>query len=197
MLAVEGEDERQFFDGLLRHIGIPDVQIECVGGKNQFAAKLPALLNTPGFFDAGGRSLVTHLGVVRDKDEDHAFLSIASIVTKLKLAAPDRHGDFSRGSPSVGIFIMPGEHITGTMLEDLCLEAVKTHSVMPCVEQFMGCIEPLSNCPSVRSSKAKCQVFLAAQNEIVNCVGLGAQKGYWNFDSSALLELRAFLMQMR
>jgi hypothetical protein len=74
---------------------------------------------------------------------------------------------------------------------------VKIHPVMQCVEQFVGCIEHLSDCPTARSSKTKCQVFLAAQTEIVNCVGLGAQKGYWDFESPALHELKAFLMQMR
>lgn len=123
VLAVEGEDEWNFFDRLLRHLDITGVQIECVGGKKQFATKLPALLRTPGFFDAGGHPLVTHLGIVRDKDEDEAFRSIANIVKGMNLMVPDRHGGFSRGSPCVGIFIMPGEHVTGTMLEDLCLEA--------------------------------------------------------------------------
>jgi hypothetical protein len=40
-------------------------------------------------------------------------------------------------------------------------------------------------------------VFLAAQPEVVDCVGLGAQKDYWNLDSPVLSELKDFLLHMK
>jgi len=50
ILAVEGEDEKNFFDRLLRNMRISDIDIRIVGGKDQFKSKLPALKNAPGFF---------------------------------------------------------------------------------------------------------------------------------------------------
>ncbi|OHB68031.1 MAG: hypothetical protein A2Y77_01745 [Planctomycetes bacterium RBG_13_62_9] len=108
VLAVEGEDEKNFFDKLMRDLSIVDIQIECVGGKNQFSTKLPALLKVSGFFRPDGSSLVDHLAVVRDMDGDDAFVSIANILRTAKLSPPDISGRFSNGSPRVGIFIMPG-----------------------------------------------------------------------------------------
>ena len=82
VLAVEGNDEENFFDALLKHIGITNFDICKVGGKGQFPKKLPALLKTPGFFSADGSLSVTHLAIIRDKDEDNAFESIANIISR-------------------------------------------------------------------------------------------------------------------
>jgi len=201
VLAVEGKDEVNFFDRLLHHVGIGDIQIEEVGGKDQFPKKLPALLKAHGFFEPDDSSYVRNLAIVRDQDQDNAFESIANIVRTAGLTPPDNHGEFSDGNPSVGIFVMPGETIDGAMLEDLCLKTVEGHEAMPCVDQFASCVGSLPSVPR-NMSKAKvqvfkAQVFLAAQPETVDCVGLDARKGYWDLDSPALEELKAFLDHLR
>ncbi len=190
VLAVEGEDERNFFSVLLPHMGILGVQIEPVGGKNQFKDKLPALVRTPGF------SLVEYLAIVRDRDDDDAFESIVTAVRRANLVPPCQPVQYSDGIPHVGVFIMLGGTIGGTMLEDLCLETVQDRPAMICVRRFSECTQDLSE-PPRSPSKAKCQAFLAAQVEIANTVGVGAQKGYWNLDSPCLDDLKMFLSQMR
>jgi len=201
VLVVEGEDERRFFDGLFRHIAITEVQIEVVGGKNQFKDQLPALLNMPGFYMPDGAPLVGCVAIVRDRDKDDAFVSIANIVRKAGLTPPLSPGRFSDEEPRVGIFIMPGDTIEGTMLEDLCLKTVENSGAMDCVEKFAACISALPD-PPKNMSKAKVQVFkahvfLATQSQTVDSMGLGAQKGYWDLDSPCLGELKGFLNQMR
>lgn len=194
VLAVEGLDEKNFFDKLLRYLGISDFQIEDVGGKEKFPRRFPALLKTPGFFTADESPFVTHLAIVRDKDEDEAFKSIARIVAGAGLEPPTNQSTFSGASPKVGIFIMPGKTVKGTMLEDLCLKTVEDHPAMKCVNEFASCVSALEAKPK---NMAKAQIFLAAQPEIVNSVGLGAQKDYWDFDSPALNELKQFLGNLR
>lgn len=196
VLAVEGNDEKNFFGSLLTYLGISDVQIEDVGGKDNFRHRFPALLKTTGFFDAAGYPLVTHIAIVRDKDEDDAFKSVASIVAAAGLKPPPEHSTFSRGDPKVGIFIMPGARVEGTMLEDLCLKTVESHPAMKCVDEFASCASALETKPK-NLSKARAQAFLAAQPDIATSVGLGAQKSYWNFDSPALEELRLFLARFK
>jgi len=192
VLAVEGLDEENFFDSLLKHLNITDFDIHKVGGKNQFSKKLPALLKTPGFFAPDESPLVTYLGIVRDKDEDEAFKSISNIVATAGLKPPTKHSTFSDGTPKVGIFIMPGNKVEGTMLEDLCLKTVEKNPAMKCVNEFASCVSAMEPKPK-NMSKAKAQTFLATQPEIANSVGVGAQKGYWNFESTVLEELKQFL----
>ncbi len=196
ILAVEGIDEKNFFDSLLKHMNITDFDIRRVGGKNQFPKKLPALLKTRGFFAADETPFVTHLAIVRDKDEDEAFTSISNIVANAGPKPPSQQSTFSDGNPKVGIFIMPGETVEGTMLEDLCLKSVEHHPAMKCVDEFASCVSALPTSPK-NISKAKAQTFLAAQPEIANSVGVGAQKSYWDFESTALEELKQFLNQLK
>jgi len=196
VLAVEGLDEENFFDSLLKHMNITDFDIHKVGGKNQFPKKLPALLKTPGFFAPDESPLVTYLGIVRDKDEDEAFKSISKIIATLGLKPPTKQSTFSDGTPKVGIFIMPGNKVEGTMLEDLCLKSVENHPAMKCVNEFASCVSAMEPKPK-NISKAKAQTFLAAQPEIANSVGVGAQKGYWDFESPALDELKQFLSNLK
>lgn len=196
ILGVEGKDEKSFFTALLKHLKISDYQIEPVGGKDQFPKKFPALLKTSGFFAPDESPLVTHVAIVRDKNEDEAFKSISNIVATAGLKPPTKHSTFSDGNPKVGIFIMPGHKVKGTMLEDLCLKTVENHPAMKCVNEFASCASALETKPK-NISKAKAQTFLAAQPEIVNSVGLGAQKNYWDFESPALDELKQFLSNLK
>jgi hypothetical protein len=201
ILAVEGVDEENFFGAFLRHINIVDYDIRQVGGKDQFKNKLPALKIVRGFFNADGSSFVTQLAIVRDKDGNDAFASITNILRKEGFTPPRQHGIFSDGTPKIGIFIMPGETVDGTMLEDLCLKTVENHPAMKCVNDFASCVSDLPSSPkNVPKSKAaifKAQTFLAAQPDVVDSVGLGAQKKYWDFNSPALEELKQFLSQLK
>jgi len=193
ILAVEGMDEVNFFDVLLEDINIRDCDIREVGGKDQFPIKFPLLIKASGF------PLVTHIGIVRDKDEmkkTEAFESIVNIVRNVGFEPPAVHSQFSNGTPKVGIFIMPGETVEGTMLEDLCLKTVEKTPAMKCVNEFASCVSAMEPKPK-NISKAKAQTFLAAQPEIANSVGVGAQKGYWDFESPALDELKQFLSNLK
>lgn len=195
ILAVEGLDEENFFDALLKHINIADCDIRRVGGKDQFKNKLPALKISRGFFNADGTPFVTHLAIIRDKNGDEAFTSVVNILKKEGFDPPKKHGLHSTGNPKIGIFIMPGTTVKGAMLEDLYLKSVESHPAMKCVNEFASCASALEPRPK-SLSKAKAQTFLATQPDFVNSVGVGAQKNYWDFDSPALDELKQFLSHL-
>ncbi|RLG20084.1 hypothetical protein DRN77_08095 [Methanosarcinales archaeon] len=192
VLAVEGKDEVNFFDALLKHLGITDdVEVRDVGGKYQFKSELPALVRTTGFSD------VEVFVIIRDADTDAnaAFESIRDILKGQDLEPPSQINQFSDGNPKIGIFIMPGNSDTG-MLEDLCLKTVDEQPAMECANVFIDCASGLRDPPQVMA-KAKAQVFLAAMPEIANSVGVGAQKGYWNFNSDELDDLISFIDNLR
>jgi hypothetical protein len=192
IIAVEGPDDDNFFDALLRRMNIKDYDIRFVGGKDEFKNKLSALKNVSGFFNANGSPFVTHLAIIRDGNDDNAFESVTNIIKKEGFTPPKKHALFSNGNPKIGIFIMPGTTVKGTMLEDLCLKTVEKNPEMKCVNEFASCVSAMEPKPK-NMSKAKAQTFLAAQPEIANSVGVGAQKGYWNFESTVLEELKQFL----
>lgn len=191
IIAVEGQDEVYFLDALLKNMKIGDIEVRAVGGKQQFKDKLPALIRMSGFSD------VEVLAIIRDADNDAnaAFKSISNILRKEGFKPATEVTQFSEGSPKIGIFIMPGNADAG-MLENLCLETVENHSAMDCVRPFANCISELKESPN-NIVKAKVQAFLAAMPKLVNSVGLGAQKGYWDFDSEELTDLKLFIDNLK
>ncbi len=191
VVVVEGQDEENFFNALFAHLHITGIQLAQVGGVKKFLSKMPSLRKTPGF-----DGTVKKFAIVRDRNGDNAFESIVNIVKKIDLVPPSQEGSFSSGNPSVGVFIMPGQNVEGTMLEDLCLKTVENHPAMKCVDEFQYCVSRLTP-PPKNISKCKAQAYLAAQEEIANTVGLGAQKKYWDFDASCLEELKNFLENLR
>lgn len=192
ILAVEGDDEINFFDALFRYLSIPDVEIYQVGGKDQFRNKLPALVRTTGFF-----TNVEAFAVIRDANHDAkaAFNSVKDVLKKQNLNPPDQINKFSESYPRIGIFIMPGCSDEG-MLEDLCLSTVRDHPIMKCVDDYIDCISREGDSPK-NLAKAKTQAFLAAMPKAARSVGLGAQMGYWNFESEVLAELKKFIENFR
>ena len=154
------------------------MQIEDVGGKDQFKDKLPALVKTSGF------SNVEIFAVIRDADinANNAFRSVCNTLKKAGISPPGKVNQFTQRSPKVGIFVMPGNSEKG-MLEDLCLETVKDTPAMACVTLFSECCQGNLQIPEKNFAKSKALAYLAAMPTIVNSVGLGAQCGYWDFNS--------------
>nr|VFJ42668.1 MAG: hypothetical protein BECKFW1821A_GA0114235_100220 [Candidatus Kentron sp. FW] len=197
LLAVEGKDECNFFEALLKRMGIRGVQLLDIGGKDKFKDSFDLLHASPEFPN------VRSLGLIRDaedKEADAAFSSICSVLKKYTLPVPKASntvidGKNGRGKNiRVGIFIMPNNADAG-MLEDLCLESVQEESVFTCVEQYMDCcLSALPEDEQPRNrAKARVQTYLAARKEIVNSLGVGARNGYWNLDHACFHDIKRFL----
>ena len=61
-LLVEGNDYRNFFQALIDHLEIRDLQIQNFGGVSELRDFLSAFVNMPNF------ATVTSIGVVRDDE---------------------------------------------------------------------------------------------------------------------------------
>jgi hypothetical protein len=191
LIAVEGKDEVNFFNCLLKDMGFDNYAVEDVGGTRGFNDYFSALVQSSDF------SNVDTIIVIRDADEsaEKAFESIKNVLIRANLEPPKKINYFSTGVPKVGIFIMPGDSEKG-MLEDLCLRTVKDHPVMVFIDAFVKFVLKLEN-PTRNIAKSKAQVFLAAMPDIVCSVGLGATKGYWDFNSEELITLKSFLNYLK
>src|SRR2546423_15053868 len=84
LLLGEGIDEVNFFNALLNHLGIIDIQVEQYGGRTRFRPVLAALVRQRTF-----RDLIS-LGVTRDADNDSlsAFASISAALRDQGLVSP-------------------------------------------------------------------------------------------------------------
>jgi len=193
VLVVEGKDELYFFEALISHLGLPNIQVMDIGGKTQLRARLEALAMTPGF------TKVTSLGIVRDANDDYpaAFQSVCGALRNTKLPVPERPLEPVGNERKVAVMILPKENEPG-MLEAVCLEAVVSDPATPCLEQYFRCLqEQRLSLPRGRSiSKAKVQAFLASRSEPSLWLGVGAKKGYWPWQNNAFDQVKTFLQQL-
>ena len=198
VLLVEGNDEKGFFEALAKdmHLEIGrDIEFRLAYGIG-FKEKFEAILNDPGFYN------VRSYGIVRDADKNaqEAFESIQSMLNSFGYRCPDNHAVFAydvEKKLKVGIFIMPGHIPKGRMLEDLCLESVRDHPIMPFVAEYITNVKQKMQSEGPKNeSKAKVQTFLAGMKDIVPHLGVAADRGYWNFKSTAIDEIRAFIHEL-
>ena len=193
ILAVEGKDEQNFFRAFIKSLSLGKIQVMDIAGKTQFKDRLGALTSTPGF------PQVESLGVVRDADDNPigAFQSVCASLENAKLPVPDRPWHFQTGTHKVIVMIMPDGTSDG-MIEDLCLKAVQSDIAMPCVREYIECLQregvTISN-PRVLS-KARVQTFLASKPETGISLGIAALKGYWPLSDQTFDQVRQVLQNL-
>jgi hypothetical protein len=83
LIAVEGKDEVNFFNCLLKDMGFDNYAVREVGGTRRFNDKFPALVRSSDF------SNVDTIIVIRDAEEsaENAFESIKKCVNRRKSRA--------------------------------------------------------------------------------------------------------------
>lgn len=191
VLLGEGIEEVYFFNALLEHLGITDVQVDQYDGKNKIAPGLRAIKDRSGFINQ-----VVSMGLTRDADDDanSAFQSVCAALGNAQMAAPQASGTFTVGQPRVGVFILPDCRQSG-MLEDLCLASVALDLAMPCVDEFMRCVENNGRRPD-NIAKARVHAWLASHIAPDKRLGEAALAGYWDWNNPAFDLLKQFLKQL-
>lgn len=194
LLVVEGRDEQLFFEALLKHISLSNIQIVPIGGKGNLRNNLLLLKISPNFQN------VRAIGIVRDCDNQRtsAFQSVCDTLKKAELPVPQSATQFSRGNPRTVIMIMPPEPIgTDHMLEDLCLTAIADDPAYSCVKQYFECLTGQGiNHSKVAIAKAWLHVFLASKPKPDLRLGEAAQNGYWPWDSPVFDSVKTFLQNL-
>jgi hypothetical protein len=189
VIAVEGKDEKNFFTALIINLRMSDFQIIEFEGKTNFRTGIRSIVNIPGFRN------VRYFALIRDADEfppQSAFESIRQSLSQTNLPVPAQLNTFTQTTPSVGVFIMPGSSEVG-MLEDLCLSSIKEYPINACIDSFLECSEEKPQ----NESKSRILCYLSTKSPLVNSLGLGALKGYWDFNSPSFDEIKSFLENMR
>jgi hypothetical protein len=191
LLVVEGRDEEEFFDALIRQQGISRIQVLSIGGKTKLRENLKALRDRTSSF-----ANVLSIGFVRDADDnpEAAFQSVCDALQVVKLPVPPAPLTPAGHKPKVQILILPGGKNPG-MLEDLCLQAVADHIQMDCVNDFFRCLENKNRPLSGSGSKAAIQVYLASLEPGIP-LGVAAGKGFWPWDKPAFDSIKRFLGQV-
>jgi hypothetical protein len=192
LLIGEGNEEVLFFRALLKHLQITDVQVEQYGGKQGLGTFLKQLY----LITSGYQNLVS-LGITRDADDSakNAFESVCGFLKNNNLPLPKKPQEIVGDKPKISVLIIPDYQDSG-MLEDICLEAVKTDSAIQCIDEFFKCVSSQVGRIPGEMNKARLRVWLASQIKPDLRLGEAAQKGYFDWDSPAFEGLKQFLQNL-
>lgn len=202
LLLGEGIEEIYFFDALLAHLGINDVQVDQYDGKTNIGAGLKAINGRSGFINQ-----VVSLGVTRDADyaddpaddtaaAQRAFQSVSGALAYASLPVPVAPMVKAAGDPEVSVFILPDNQGPG-MLEDLCI-ASTTAPDLDCITEYFDCVELKTGRVRARRNVAKSRVhaWLATQAEPDKQLGQAALAGYWDWNNPAFDLIKQFVQQL-
>ena len=194
LLLVEGKDEVNLFDALMKHCldADPPLQVIDAGGKDRFPKNLRALYTA-----ARALPSLRAIGVVRDADDDAAgaFRSVCDHVRNAGYEPPAVHGEFSDATPSIGVFIVPNGEDPGA-IETLCRRSREGDEVGRCVDEYLRCLDGNEAIRSMNEDKSFAHAYLAVMEDPVARVGEGARQGVWDFESAAFAELSEFVREL-
>ncbi len=213
LLLGEGKDEVAFFEGLLKFLGIEDVQVMEYGGKYRIVSGLSAIVKLSGF------DSLQALGITRDADyfgnlgdmlvpkdrsigeAQAAFDSVCSALrvsaSHLPLPARLMQKAGAASKPTVSIYVLPDCSQPG-MLEDLCLRSVQETPVNQCVDDYFTCVTQKTghSHPNNKLSKARVRAWLATQIEPDLRLGEAVGRDYWDFTHPTFDSLKQFLQTL-
>lgn len=192
-LLVEGNDQRNFFGAMLRHMNMDGVQIHNFGGVDELRDYVANLADSDEFSQT-----VKSLGIVRDAEisAESAFQSVQSALRNANMIVPNAPGVKADGSPSVSVFILP-DNQSGGMLETLLCRTFENTPMNGCIDDFLDCAGDETGERLRRPEKSRAHAYIATTPEPQVSVGVAAQRGYWNLDHAAFDGVRRFLRSLR
>jgi hypothetical protein len=193
-VLVEGMEEVLVFNNLVAELQLNEIQARDYGGKDSLRRFLTAFIRHPDF------SKVRSLAVVADADFNVGGTRdrIRGALQNAGLPHPtDPLTEASAGNLRVSYLILPHSRDQG-MLEDVCLDSVRSEPVMECVDQFIECVKgKREDWPKRETeSKARVHAYLASLDRPDLRLGEAAAKGLWNFDSAAFDPLKELLRNL-
>ena len=191
-LLVEGRDDERFFGAFLRYLGISgDIQIRAYGGKYRIGSFLGILAEAIAF------DPVQSIGIVMDADNSaaSAFQSIRDNLWNAGLPVPENLVIPAPGPPAVSAFVLPDNSGNGE-LESLCLTALANDPAMPCVDDFINCVNSEVSYTLRKPAKARMHAFLASRERAYLRFGEFAEGSAFPWRNPAFDQLADFLRNL-
>ena len=188
-LLVEGNDQRNFFEALIDHLSLADIQIQNFGGVTDLRPFLSILVKRSGF-----RETVQSVGIVRDAETSAqaAFQSVQSSLRNAGLPVPNQPERRAGSSPAVTVLILPGNSRSG-MLETLLNETFADTPEEACINAFFECVEAVPAVSINNPDKARAYAYLTTKPNPHHSVGMAAKQRYWDLDHPVFDRIRQFL----
>jgi hypothetical protein len=191
VLVVEGRDVFGFFLALLRELGLEhQIEVRNGGGLPGFHDYFQDLVLVSDF------SRITALGIVRDCEDNPtgAFQQVCAGLQRASLAVPPAPlvATPAAPQPQVTVMLLPDSNTAG-MLETLCWRALGSDPRIPCIDEYLKCVETATSQPVHGLEKSRIHAYIAAREEPWFLLGQAARAGYFPWNSPAFDEAKNFV----
>jgi hypothetical protein len=191
VLIVEGYSDLLFYAELLEWLGKPPIYIHHMNGVATLAAEIEV------FFRSAIRAKKS-IAVVVDADHDVAarVMSIEHVLSRIT----KQHvvnGQWTTGSPRIGVFVVPGNGKTGE-IESLTWKAwsndPRNAGAAGCVDGFLSCMQAQGHLAK-SPDKGRINAVLSVLHDDDPRLGPGARSGIFDFSRPEFASLVEFLRQ--
>lgn len=192
VLIVEGYSDLLFFAEFFEAIGKPSsVFIKQFGGKSDLVEKLEAFINPQLLKEK------TRIGLVVDADisAEGTFISLQTRLTKLTGQMVPASGQWSGGTPDIGIFVTPdnaGQGEIETLVWHAWAADDANQEAKTCIRSYERDMKA-AGFEAQSPDKGRIGVLLAIRNDDDPRLGPGARANVFDFTRPEFEALRAFL----
>ena len=180
ILVVEGPEDKTFFGGLAKYLGIQqEIYILVCNGKNNLKTSLASILNDGNFrnFD--------HIGIICDNDFPESRQGKGALETVLEeidgandkvdkqlksrrqLPRPENPRVPVGTKPKVSVLLLPTDERDG-MLENLVLDAIGVDEITKCADAFFACIKKQAQLKPRDARKPRSRLSVYISGKIVD-----------------------------
>jgi hypothetical protein len=187
-LIVEGDDEEKVFEKILKKLGLTDIQIQSIGGKDNIGNNLRALKAQRDFH------IVNSIAIIRDANDNpkNSFKSVQKALENAILPVPNiPNQKASNGKIETSIFIMPDGCGSKGMIETLFVKSIEDEKIYrDCVTKYLSCANEVG---FETGPKSAVYAYISVQKEPDSMFGISVQKGYWDLSHPCFNKIKEFL----
>jgi hypothetical protein len=180
-VAVEGADFLYLLLSQIQDVQeFRNIQLFDFGSVDSLQGWLRVFKSSPEF------SRLHTLAIIRDA-EDNADQAVSAIQQALRsnlLPVPSACLELASGTPNIGFLVVPHGSANGC-IENSLLLACQSQANLPCVEQFLECVDNPARNDNWRA-KVKVHALIAASENPTSTLGESARAGLWNFSAPSL-----------
>jgi hypothetical protein len=205
ILLVEGKDDLDFFNDLLKFLGMNDVKCTKVDGNRCFKDKLDTVLKDPGFGDVNKIAFIRDADDSADKTLESLKTCVLNVVEKRNLDKEIKDISFDSNIENIddkryGFYIMPDNKNPGA-LEDLYIKYIETDPIYHCIERYIRCIQ--SKGISLKNEKKATKFLYTSTKRENDCPSIGntgqpkkGEEKVLDFNNECFASIKNFLTKM-
>ncbi|HOA18068.1 MAG TPA: hypothetical protein PLD16_08240 [Fervidobacterium sp.] len=191
LIIVEGKDDEQFIECIIKDVELQHYQIVKLEGKDNLTVNfMSSLTKVTGF------NVVKNIAIILDADRsvENSFRKVRSILENLGFPTPTKPFEVIDGNKyRIGVFLFPDCENPGS-IEDLIARSLNEKTCR-CINEYIECMKK-EQFKVARISKSILYSYLAIQDEPSRDLATAIKRNQVSIKDSAFEKIKDFLKKI-